>query len=180
MIPTTVYSHYSRPRKITKCDNCKEEDHCNGDDNECNCECIFESKEDEQSQTVDEVDEIYAPTDSEDVADDHASHDKTGNGKMLAAIIISSGIIISMAYLYDNGMLPFLNPINELIAPDNPIIKETPLPVQDDMMMNFIGDCNMRLTKNNGVVVGGSLECVTPPTQEQLRQAETKFHEKYG
>lgn len=163
------------------CEDCQEGNHCNDEgDDDCDCDCTYEDENDKDVKTVDEVDEGYTPESSEDIADDHMTHDRTGLGRMITTMLIISGIIIGVAYVYDNGMIDFVFPLNSILQPDNPIVKET-INNNPDIVRDFVEGCDLRLIKTGNVVTGGNLQCwMGEPTVEKVNQAKQKFTELYG
>lgn len=170
----------------TICEDCQNGDHCNDEgDEDCDCDCTYEDDKSDSDlgddgETIDEIDEGYEPESEQDLANDHLSERKVSISKMIKSMILVSALIIGIAYLVDNNILVvFDSPINHIINPDNPIVKETTND-NPDLLVNFIDGCNLQLVKINGKVTGGNLVCSPPPTVEQVEKARAKFAEIYG
>lgn len=166
----------------TICEDCQNDDHCNDEgDDYCDCDCTCEDEDgDKNVKTVDEIDECYTPDSSEDIADEHMTHNRSGFGRLITTMIIISGIVVGAVYIYDNGMIDLFLPLNGILQPDNPIVVEKQSNSDVNLVENFIDGCNLRLVKTGNVVTGGNLDCVIPPTIEQVEVAKKKFEEIYG
>ena len=166
------------------CGDCKDGEHCENDgDDECGCKCTFEDNNEdevEEPEFVDEIDEDYLADNIDDVADDHLSYNKSGSGITVTLFVIIS-IIVVVAFLYDGDFLWFISiPFNDLIQPDNPIVIESPIQTNSDVINDFIPECNLMILTENGRITSGRLNCPNPPTNEQIIVAEAKFQALYG